>query len=232
MGGQSHATLLFFGPALMFWYPFLMKSVARYPIPARESRIEYPVSDSRFIATGAYTPSVERAEDFLERVRGEFAAATHNCVAWRIGYQKRVNERMSDDGEPSGTAGRPMLAVLQGQDIGDVAVVVTRYFGGTKLGMGGLVRAYSGAVRDLLKSMPLTMRVERARHRLVVDYPRYEMIKRFIEEREGKIKEEQFAAEITLDFSLPVDRIELFEAELTQLTHGQIATSPLAHAPH
>ncbi|MCB9172407.1 MAG: YigZ family protein [Ardenticatenales bacterium] len=204
-----------------------MDENSRYPIPAGKWRIEAPVSDSRFIATGGHTPTVEAAERFLARIRTEFADATHNCFAWRIGYQRGVVERMSDDGEPSGTAGRPMLAVLQGQDVGDVAVVVTRYFGGTKLGTGGLVRAYAGAVRTLMAAMPSTWHVERISRQLVVDYPRYEQIVSRIADYEGEIHDEAFAADVTLVYTMPRDRIANFDAMLTDFSYGQlVSTSP------
>ncbi len=199
-----------------------MNEQGRHPVPARETRVEYPVSDSRFIATGAFAPTVEAAEQFVARVRDEFAGATHNCVAYRVGYGSKIVERMSDDGEPSGTAGRPMISILQGQDLGDVAAVVTRYFGGTKLGTGGLVRAYSGALRALLVAMPLRMQIERRRRQLTSDYSRYETVKAFLLEREGEIEEEQFGAEVTLLFTLPVDRLAHFDREMTQMSHGQL----------
>lgn len=176
-----------------------------------------------FIASGAYTPTIEEAEHFVARIREEFADATHNCIAYRVGYGPSATERMSDDGEPSGTAGRPMMAVLQGQDLGDLSVVVTRYFGGTKLGTGGLVRAYSGAVRALLAEWPTTMAVERVRRLLRVDYSRFELIRSFILEREGIIEEEQFSADVRLTFTLPADRLDEFDRTLTDLSHGQLA---------
>ncbi|MFN2242462.1 MAG: IMPACT family protein, partial [Anaerolineae bacterium] len=114
----------------------------RYPIPARETRTEIQVLNSRFIATAAPVFSVEEAKAFVTRIRDEFADATHNVPAYLVGYGASVVAHCTDDGEPSGTAGRPALAVLRGSGLGDVAVVVTRYFGGTKLGTGGLVRAY------------------------------------------------------------------------------------------
>ncbi len=204
-----------------------MNKVTRYPIPARESRVEYPVSDSRFIATGDYAPTVEAAEAFVARMRQAFADATHNCIAYRVGYGPSATERMSDDGEPSGTAGRPMMAILQGQELGDVVVVVTRYFGGTKLGTGGLVRAYSGAVRALLAEMPTKILVQRVRRQLVVDYSRYEVLKQFLLEQEGEIAEEAFAAEITFHFTLPVDRVQPFNKALADLSHGQLTATTL-----
>lgn len=199
----------------------------RYPVPAREVQVEHPVRDSRFIATGNYAPSVEAADAFVARVRGEFSGATHNCIAYRVGYGPGAVERISDDGEPSGTAGRPMLAVLQGQDLGDVAVVVTRYFGGTKLGTGGLVRAYSGAVRVLLAEMPTRVEVQRVQRRLLSDYARYEVVKQFLLHHEGEIEGEQFGAEVAFSFSLPLDRVGPFDVALTHLSHGQLAATTL-----
>jgi uncharacterized YigZ family protein len=199
-----------------------MSIPARYPIPSSRHRVETIVLGSRFIATGTYAPTIEVAEAFVAEIRTEFKDATHNCVAYRVGYGPGAAERASDDGEPSGTAGRPMLAVLQGSDIGDIAVVVTRYFGGTKLGTGGLVRAYSGAVRAVLAELPTKLLVQRADRAVEVEYSRYEMMHRFIEEREGQIESTEFAEAVTIYFSLPVDRIELFDLELTQWSHGQI----------
>ncbi len=115
----------------------------RYPIPAETARVEIRVVNSRFIATIGEARSAEEARAFIDGVRGEFHDATHNVYAFRAGYGASVTEGMSDDGEPPGTAGRPALAVLRGADLGDVVLVVTRYFGGTKLGTGGLVRAYT-----------------------------------------------------------------------------------------
>lgn len=199
-----------------------MSRPTRYPVPARETRVETTVVDSLFIATGAYVPTVEAAEAFVARVRADFADATHNCIAYRVGYDSNVIERASDDGEPSGTAGRPMITLLQGQALGDVAVVVTRYFGGTKLGTGGLVRAYSGAVRALLAEMPTRVKVERVHRRLVTDYSRFEPVRALIGEHEGEVVEEKFAADVTLHFTLPIDQVEPFDAALTQLSHGQL----------
>ena len=122
----------------------------RYLIPAQETRIEIIVVNSRFIATAAPVFSVDEAKAFIAKVREEFADASHNVPTYLIGHGASVIAHCSDDGEPSGTAGRPALAVLRGSGLGDVAVVVTRYFGGTKLGTGGLVRAYGDAVREVL----------------------------------------------------------------------------------
>lgn len=202
-----------------------MNKITRYPIPAEETQVELIVVDSIFIATGCYAPTREAAEAFVARMRKEFSDASHNCIAYRVGYGSNVSERASDDGEPSGTAGRPMISVLQGRDLGDVAVVVTRYFGGTKLGTGGLVRAYSGAVRTLLAEMPTRMLVEKIKRQLPTDYSRYAQIKKLLLAYESEIIDEVFAADVTFHFSMPVDQVEAFDQELTEFSHGQLAAT-------
>jgi uncharacterized YigZ family protein len=127
----------------------------RYPIPAQQTRTEIDVLNSRFIATIAPAFSVEQARLFIAGIKVEFSDATHNVPAYVIGHGSSVIAHCHDDGEPSGTAGRPALAVLSGSGLGDAVVVVTRYFGGTKLGTGGLVRAYRDAVRAVLEVVPL-----------------------------------------------------------------------------
>lgn len=210
-------------PPPILCYPCRMSNTPpRYPVPASDHRVETTVLDSHFIATGGYAPTVEAAETFVARVRVEFADATHNCIAYRVGYGSGAVERASDDGEPSGTAGRPMLTILQGQDLGDVAVVVTRYFGGTKLGTGGLVRAYSGAVRALLATLPTRIQVERIRRRLVADYARFQLVKALLLAHEGDIEAESFGADVTFHFTLPQDCLPDFERALTELSHGQL----------
>jgi uncharacterized YigZ family protein len=126
----------------------------RYPIPAKETRVEIMVVNSRFIASAAPAFSVEQAKAFIARMKEEFADASHNVPAYLIGHGASVTAHCSDAGEPSGTAGRPALAVLQGSGLGDIVVVVTRYFGGTKLGTGGLVRAYTDATKAVLEALP------------------------------------------------------------------------------
>ena len=114
-----------------------------YPVPAAETRRKLTVSNSRFISSLAPVFSVDEAKAFIQRIKTEFPDASHNVPLYIIGHGASEIAHCSDAGEPSGTAGRPGLAVLRGSGLGDVAMVVTRYFGGTKLGTGGLARAYS-----------------------------------------------------------------------------------------
>src|SRR5512142_772503 len=127
--------------------------MSSYFVPASTVRAEHEVSRSRFIATLSNTATVQEARAFIAAVRAEMPDATHHVYAFKVGYGASVTEGLSDDGEPTGTSGPPVLAVLRGAEVGDVAIVITRYFGGTKLGTGGLVRAYSDAARAAVAAM-------------------------------------------------------------------------------
>lgn len=191
-------------------------------IPAREARIEMIVVNSRFIASAAPAFSVEEARAFVERVRGEFADASHNVPAFVIGHGSSVTAHCTDDGEPSGTAGRPALAVVQGSGIGDVVVVVTRYFGGTKLGTGGLVRAYGDATREVLKVLPLAQKVPTATLMVAVPYSLFEQVRLLIQELRGVTLDEDFAGDVTLVARFEAGKAASFQTALQQLSAGKI----------
>jgi uncharacterized YigZ family protein len=193
-----------------------------YLVPAQEVRTEIRVANSRFIATAAPASSVDKAKAFVVRVKAEFRDATHNVPAYLIGHGPTVTAHCNDDGEPSGTAGRPALAVLRGSGLGDVAVVVTRYFGGTKLGTGGLVRAYSDAVREVLAALPRAVKV--ASHTVVVKlpYPLFERLRLVIDARQGTILDESFAAEVTVTARFAVEEFPQFQNALRQLSGGTV----------
>jgi len=114
-------------------------------------RHEERVKDSRFIATAAPVSDEKEANTFISEIKKEFHDASHNCSAWRIGRGNKSIYRYNDDGEPSGTGGRPILKAIEIRELSDICVVVTRYFGGTKLGTGGLSRAYGQLATELLK---------------------------------------------------------------------------------
>ncbi len=191
-------------------------------IPAAETRVETRVSNSRFIATIAPAFSVEEARAFIARIKAEFADATHNVPAYVIGHGPATTAHCHDDGEPSGTAGRPMLAVLQGSGLGDVVVVVTRYFGGTKLGTGGLVRAYGDAVREVLAALPRAEKVATITAMAEVAYPLLERARQLVEAHGGVMLDESFAAEITLTARFRDERFPAFADALRELSHGTV----------
>ena len=193
-----------------------------YPVPAKEVRREIIIQGSRFIATLAPVFSVDEAKAFLARIRAEFGDATHNVPAYLIGGENSVLAHASDDGEPSGTAGRPALAVLKGSGLGDVAVVVTRYFGGTKLGTGGLVRAYTQAVQEVVASVPRAEKVLADTLLLAAPYPLLERIRILVNEIGGEILDEEFGADVTLSLRFRVEATARFQAGLQELSAGRL----------
>jgi uncharacterized YigZ family protein len=197
-------------------------------IPAREARTEIRVVNSRFVATVGPVFSVDEARAFIERIEREFDDATHNVPAYLIGHGASTIAHYSDDGEPSGTAGPPSLAVLKGSDLGDVAVVVTRYFGGTKLGTGGLVRAYSQAVREVLSILPRAVKVPTHTIRIETPYSIFEPIRRLVKHNSGQILDEVFAGEVTLSVRLPQARLAEFQDALRELSRGRIEAQVVA----
>jgi uncharacterized YigZ family protein len=196
--------------------------VSDYLLPAEEARCEIEINRSRFIAAIAPAFTVEEARAFIARIKTEFADAAHHVPAFVVGHGASVTAHCNDDGEPSGTAGRPSLAVLQGSGLGDAVVVVTRYFGGVKLGAGGLVRAYSDAVRAVLEIVPRARRVAAHTAMVSLPYPLFEQVKLLADKHDGLILEEEFAADITLTLRFRVERFEPFQADLQELSHGRI----------
>jgi uncharacterized YigZ family protein len=200
----------------------------RYPIPARETRVEITVVNSRFIATAAPVFSVDEAKAFIARIRAEFPDATHHVPAYLIGHGATVIAHCSDDGEPSGTAGRPALAVLRGSGLGDAAVVVTRYFGGTKLGAGGLVRAYGDAVREALAALPRAEKVPTYTVMFTVPYSLFERVRLAVADHHGQILDQEFAADVRVTARFAVERFPAFQNALRELSHGQLEAEIVA----
>lgn len=194
----------------------------QYPIPAEETRIEHRVQNSRFIATAAPVLDVDEAQQFISKIKSEFNNASHNVSAYIIGYGSRVISHCSDDGEPSGTAGQPALAVLAGSGLGDIAVVITRYFGGTKLGTGGLVRAYTQSVQKVIEKVPKAARVPVCILKFTLPYTYYERVKKLIQTFGGQILEQNFAEIVDLQIWLPRERSEEFQAMLNDASQGSV----------
>jgi uncharacterized YigZ family protein len=199
----------------------------RYPIPAHETRVETVVVNSRFICTVAEARTVDEAMAFIRRVKANLSDASSHAYAYHIGYGTSVTDGCNDGGEPGGTAGRPMLAVLQGSGLGDVASVVSRYFGGTKLGTGGLVRAFGGALKAALEQLPRAERVERKTFLLELPYPLYEQVKRLALAHNGAVDGEEFGAEVLLTLTFVVDDMQPFSDALRDLSAGRLALTEI-----
>jgi uncharacterized YigZ family protein len=191
-------------------------------MPLRVIRREHVVVNSRFIATLAPVFSPEAARAFISRIKKEFADASHNVPAYIIGGANTVTEFCSDDGEPSGTSGKPALAVLRGSGLGDVAVVVTRYFGGTLLGTGGLVKAYTESTQLVVNAVERGRRVAVHVSMLVIPYNLLERVRLMVGRNSGEVVAEDFGADITMTLQFPVESFEGFQKELQELSAGKL----------
>lgn len=189
-------------------------------VPSGSARAEIRVVNSRFIASLAPADSVEAAREYIASIKREFSGATHHVPAFIIGGGNSVTEFCSDDGEPSGTAGRPLLAVLKGSGLGNVAVVVTRYFGGTLLGTGGLVKAYSEAGRAVLAVTGRAELVETRRVAVSVPYNLFEGTRMLVDQTGSVIVSEDFAEDISLLVDVAVSSYEVFVSRLSELSAG------------
>jgi len=194
----------------------------RHLVPARRIETEFVDRNSRFITNGAPAFSVQEAQTFIEKIKDLYPDASHHVPVYLIGHGSSTIAHCSDDGEPSGTAGRPALSVLQGSGLGDIVIVITRYFGGTKLGTGGLVRAYSDSIRKLLEVMPLATKVATTCLMFVIPYALFEQTQLIISNHNGLVKDKAFGADITLTVRLANEHLESFKNHLVELTRGRI----------
>lgn len=178
---------------------------------------------SRFIATMCPVESQEEAEQFIAKCKKKYWDARHNCSAYVIGEHNEIMHS-SDDGEPSGTAGRPMLSVLEGADLHNVAVVVTRYFGGVLLGTGGLVRAYQGAVSAALANCRIEEQIDLQLLFVTAEYGDVGKIQYFMEQKqEYRLEETEYTDKVVFHVAVPVEMTGQAEQELIQLTSGKVS---------
>ena len=175
---------------------------------------------SRFIATVVPVHTEEEALKFIEAMKKKYWNATHNCFAYVIGEHDEL-QRCSDDGEPGGTAGKPMLDVLTGEEIHNAAIVVTRYFGGTLLRTGGLVRAYSSAAKQGLASSVIITKIPGVKLRLATDYAGLGKIQYIFGQRGIKILDSIYTDKVEIAALVPLDVLEAVKAEIREGTNGQ-----------
>ena len=191
--------------------------------PGEVFRVEQTIKRSRFIASVGHTPGVEEAKAFIEQIKAEFEDARHNCWAYCAGAAGSTDRiGASDDGEPHGTAGRPMLTAVTHSGIGEVTVVVTRYFGGILLGTGGLVKAYQSSVKMALEAVPTRIRTRTKRIKFSVEHRFVNQVLRKIETANGRILEKNFDMDADFDVEIPEDLAETFAKELEELTRGAL----------
>ena len=180
---------------------------------------------SRFIATIRPVESEEEALSFIAEMRKKYWDATHNCTAFVIG-ENHEQMRCNDDGEPSQTAGRPMLDVLLGEDVHNCCAVVTRYFGGTLLGTGGLVRAYSAAVKEGLRNCQILEKQLARKLTVETDYTGLGKIQYILGEEKISTLDSQYADKVSLTLLVPVDQLDPLMEKLTEGTNGRCVMEP------
>jgi uncharacterized YigZ family protein len=195
-----------------------------YFIPAIEKRSEIIIKKSRFISTVAPVFTVEEAKEFILRIRNELRDASHHVPAYIIGSGSTTIMHCSDDGEPSGTAGKPALSVLKGSGLGDIAVVITRYFGGMKLGTGGLVQAYGDSVKTVLTNLPRAQKIFVHIVMLSIPYTWLDRMRMKIKNHQGTIVEETFALDIGMILQFPVTAYPAFEKDIQDSSNGKLSS--------
>ncbi len=178
-----------------------------YPVPAKTLEREIERRKSRFIARAGGVATREEGMAFLQTVRDRYPDARHHCWAYLLGDpETAASAAMNDDGEPSGTAGKPILGVIQHKGIGDVMVVVARYFGGVKLGAGGLVRAYAGATEAVLSELPLTSQVQLDTVRLEMDFAHEQAVRHWAGEHDADVMAVAYGEGVTMRLRLPAEQ--------------------------
>ena len=186
-----------------------------------DGQVQEEIKKSRFICHAKRVYSEEEARDFITAIKKEHYKATHNCSAFIIGERSEI-KRTSDDGEPSGTAGVPMLGVLENHNLTNVCVVVTRYFGGIKLGAGGLIRAYAGSVALAVKEIGIIEVKEQAGIAIQMSYPQYQEYSNFLKEHDLMELETNFTDQVDTMIYVDKEEKENIKAALVEFFHGKV----------
>lgn len=182
---------------------------------------EIKIKASRFIARGFPVADADEATARLESIRKKEYSATHHCFAWVTGLESEIF-KYSDDGEPSGTAGRPIYQVITGRELKNTLIVVTRYYGGTKLGTGGLIRAYSQAASELLDEADIIEKLICDRLEFSLPFALYDRLMRIINTDKLEIVEQDFADQVKMVINIRKSKTDKFTAQLIELTGGKI----------
>ena len=194
-----------------------------YKTLLQEANDEYIVNKSRFIGSAAPVETPEQALAFLDKIRQQYKDATHNCYAYIIGKNAGIM-RYSDDGEPGGTAGMPIIEVMKARGVVNCAVVVTRYFGGILLGAGGLVRAYAQGSKTALDAAGVVVMEKSARQLIEVDYSTWQRLEYFLRSAPVIIEHTEFGASVVCTLMVRVRDEEILLADITRVTDGKAET--------
>ena len=176
---------------------------------------------SRFIAHVEAVETVEEAQNFIEDMKKQYWDARHNCFAYSVGIDHPLT-RFSDDGEPGGTAGKPILEVIQGSEIRNIVIVVTRYFGGTLLGTGGLVRAYTDASREGIRNTVIVEKIPGIRWMISTDYTDLGKIQYIFAQNDVMIEDSIYTDQVTIQAVAPLDEKKQLMKKLVEATSGRV----------
>lgn len=194
--------------------------IKKYKTIDQRAQIEISEKKSRFIATVMPVKTQEEADEFLNEIRKEHWNATHNCYAYQIGERNEI-QRFSDDGEPQGTAGKPILEVLKGEELRDTAIVVTRYFGGTLLGTGGLVRAYGKSAKEGVLAAGIVEYILMRRYIITIPYTLVGKIQYLLAENGYITEDEVYTDDVTLHILVEEDDCGGFEKQIVEHTSAE-----------
>lgn len=199
-----------------------------YLVAAEEVIDETIVTRSRFICYLKPCSSSAQAKAFIKELQALHPQANHHCYAFIAGRSENSQlYGFSDDGEPSGTAGKPMLSMLMGSNIGELCAVVVRYFGGTKLGPGGLQRAYGGSVKQALTLLTTKLKIPMVRKTLACQYTQVNDVLYFLEQIGGEIIKQDYNEDVLLTLALPEEKQNSFQQHLQTLSSGQLKLQPV-----
>ncbi len=199
-----------------------MHDPSRYRIPAGPHQAEQVLSRSRFVCSLAHAETTEAAQAFVREIRERWPDSRHHATAWVAGPPGSTAQvGMSDDGEPHGTAGRPMLNILLHSGVGEIVAVVTRWFGGIKLGTGGLARAYAGTVELALADLPTVERMDTLTLDLIFGYGRIDAVQRLLPRFEAEVLEERYLDHVSFRVRLPVSAHEMLCTAVADATQGE-----------
>lgn len=195
----------------------------RFEIPSQSMQHEIVIKKSRFITFIHHAETPTAAHEFIQQTRQTYPDARHVCWAFIAGNpHSTTNLSCSDDGEPAGTAGKPMLNVLQHSGLGEIVTIVVRYFGGIKLGTGGLVRAYGGAVNETLDLTPRQIKVPLLAFQLSVPYPLEDAVRKLLQRHSASIQQTDYAILLTLHAQCPQTKWSSLQQALQNTTRGEV----------
>ncbi len=201
-----------------------------YQIAVNQVEHETMVNRSRFRCYLYPCAGIDEAKGYVKQLQLEHPQASHHCYAFLIkAADDSLGYGYSDDGEPSGTAGKPMLAVLQGGGVGQVCAIVVRYFGGTKLGTGGLQRAYADSVRQALTFLQSKTKIPMAAKTLACQYSQVDDVLHVITQVEGQVVEQEYLQQVQFSFLIPIAKLALVEQKLQTLSAGELRLKSSGH---